>query len=187
MVADSSALLLGHTVRQRLGDIHQLPLFYPDCRPQTITFTGADETLQLRGHFPSMWMPSAVYIRIHVHFAQWRHPDVLTQVFPQRFSILEMYKYGKTVYYKNDRLIMDSIIIISISRSIIPKPIHPFSTDLSIDMGHGCMLDTIYILSLRLTVLHLKLWRLWHGGRSLNRLIKWSAFHCCCAKPPVGG
>lgn len=52
---------------------------------------------------------------------------------------------------------MDRIIMISISRSIIPKPIHPFSTDLSINIGHGCTLYTIYILKLRLTVLHLKL------------------------------
>lgn len=83
LVADISALFLGHTGRQRLGDIHQLPLLDPDCRPQTITFPGTDEPLQLRSHFLPMCTPSAVYIRTHVRVTPWRHSDVRTHAFPQ--------------------------------------------------------------------------------------------------------
>lgn len=52
LVADIPALLVGHAAPQRFGDVHQFPLPDPDCRPQTITFAGTDEPLQLRGHFP---------------------------------------------------------------------------------------------------------------------------------------
>lgn len=66
LVADISALFLGHTVGQRLGDKHQLPLLDPDCSPQPITFPRTDEPLQLRSHFLPMCTPSAVYIRTRV-------------------------------------------------------------------------------------------------------------------------
>lgn len=66
LVADISALFLGHTVGQRLGGKHQLPLLDPGCRPQPITFPRTDEPLQLRSHFLPTCTPSAVYIRTRV-------------------------------------------------------------------------------------------------------------------------
>lgn len=66
VVADISGTFVGHTARQRLGEVHQLAPLDPGCRPQTVTLSRTDKTLQLRCHsrlFLPPREPGSVYIR----------------------------------------------------------------------------------------------------------------------------
>lgn len=50
VVADISDQFVGHTAAQRLGGVHQLSPSDAGCRPQTVTLSRADKTLQFRCH-----------------------------------------------------------------------------------------------------------------------------------------
>lgn len=122
VVADISALLGGHAVRQRLGDVDQLPLTDPDCRPQTITFAGTDEALQLRGHF-----------HIHVKTECCLHPytHALCVMTPYRRSHVRLFKTffnfrnyncNKNVWYSNDNIA--SLLVVVVVSAVVLKKIH---------------------------------------------------------------
>lgn len=50
VVADLSGQFVGHAAGQRFGGSHQLSPAYFSRRPETVTFPGADETLERRCH-----------------------------------------------------------------------------------------------------------------------------------------
>lgn len=79
VVANVSRQLFGNTTRQRLRGENQLASPDPRCRPQAVSFSRADKTLQLRCHVRfSLHVNRALFTSVgDVRAASWRHAHAL--------------------------------------------------------------------------------------------------------------